>query len=187
MTNEIGDEVLMSAVGARSPEFVYHFSEDGTIKRFAPHVPASNPGHSPAVWAIDSAHAPLHWFPRDCPRVSVWSRTDDEQQRLGDLFATEATRLCAAENRSLEKVREARIYRYAFEGAAFSPWAEADGQYFSSEVQYPLRVDPLDDLLALHAAAEVELRFTPRLGALADKILSSGLPFSFVRIRDART
>jgi hypothetical protein len=32
----------------------------------------------------------------------------------------------------------------------------------------------------------VELRFTPKLGSLMDRMLGSGLPFSFVRIRDAR-
>ena len=36
------------------------------------------------------------------------------------------------------------------------------------------------------AGAEVELRFTPKLGRLMDQVLASGLPFSFVRIRDAR-
>ena len=55
-----------------------------------------------------------------------------------------------------------------------------------AETVYPERVEPLDDLLALHAAAGVELRFTPRLGKLMDRILESGLPFSFVRIRDAK-
>jgi hypothetical protein len=187
MMGEIDDAAARPTVRGPSPEFVYHFSEDSTIRRFAPQVPASNPGHPPAVWAIDGSRSPLYWFPRDCPRVSVWARSDAEQERLGDLFATEATRVCAAENRSLERMRDARVYRYVFDGAAFTPWAEADGQYLAAEVQYPVSVDPLDDLLALHANADIELRFTPRLGELADKILSSGLPFNFVRIRDART
>ena len=29
---------------------VFHYSEDGTIRRFAPHVPQSNPGHPASVW-----------------------------------------------------------------------------------------------------------------------------------------
>ena len=48
--------------------FLYHFSEDPSIERSAPHVPSSNPTQAPAVWAIDEDHAPLYWFPRDCPR-----------------------------------------------------------------------------------------------------------------------
>ena len=50
-----------------------HFSEDPSITRFTPHVPATNPGQAPAVWAIDAAHAPVYWFPRDCPRGAVWA------------------------------------------------------------------------------------------------------------------
>ena len=50
----------------------------------------------------------------------------------------------------------------------------------------PIEVVEIGDLLALHAAADVELRITPKLGTLMDRILASGLPFSFVRLRDAR-
>ena len=165
---------------------VFHYSEDGTIRRFAPHVPQSNPGHPASVWAIDAAHSPLYWFPRFCPRISVWARDDAEQATLTEVFETEAPRIVAAETDWMERVRDAKLYRYVFDAAAFKPWDEADGQYITEDAVYPERVDLVDDLLALHAAAAVELRFTPRLGALIDRILESGLPFSFVRIRDAK-
>jgi hypothetical protein len=165
---------------------VFHYSEDGSIRRFTPHIPPTNPSHPPAVWAIDEAHSPLYWFPRHCPRISVWANDADQQAVLSELFATEASRICAVESQWLDRIRRAHIYRYAFAGAPFAPWAEADGQYIAGEVVYPERVDVLDDLMALHAEAEVELRFTPYLGHLMDRMLASGLPFSFVRIRDAR-
>ena len=166
--------------------YVYHYSEDGTIRRFAPHVPQSNPGHPASVWAIDAEHSPLYWFPRYCPRISVWARDEDEQATLTSVFASEASRIVAAETAWMERVRDARLYRYAFDAGEFRPWQEADGQYITDHVVYPERVELIDDLLALHAAADVEVRFTPRLGALMDRILDSGLPFSFVRIRDAK-
>ncbi len=169
-----------------SVDYVYHYSEDGTIRRFAPHVPQSNPGHPASVWAIDAAHSPLYWFPRYCPRNSVWARNDSEQARFTELFESEATRIVAAETDWMERVRDGKLYRYVFDAGEFQPWPEADGQYITDQVAYPQRVELLDDLLALHAAANVELRFTPRLGALMDRILESGLPFSFVRIRDAK-
>lgn len=168
------------------PDTVYHYSEDGAITRFAPHVPQTNPSHPPAVWAMDEAHSPLYWFPRDCPRISVWANDEAQQSTLSELFDTDASRICAAESCWLDRVRRAHIYRYGFDGARFGPWVEADGQYISTEVVQPRSVELLDDLLALHAAAEVELRFTPTLGTLMDRMLTSGLPFSFVRIRDAR-
>lgn len=165
---------------------VYHYSEDGTLRRFTPHVPPTNPGHPPRVWAIDAEHSPLYWFPRDCPRVSVWARDEEEQSLLTKLFETESARICAAETGWLTRVRDAHLYRYSFDAAQFEPWIEADGQYVTTEVAYASAVDRIDDLLAAHAAAEVELRFTPRLGALMDHVLASGLPFSLVRIRNAR-
>jgi hypothetical protein len=75
-----------------------------------------------------------------------------------------------------------RLYRYEFDRSRFRPWDEADGngQYIASEVVEPVDVVALDDLLALHAAADVELRITPKLGTLMDRILASGLPFSCV-------
>jgi hypothetical protein len=164
---------------------VFHYSEDPAIKRFAPHVPPTNPSHPPAVWAIDAMHSPLYWFPRDCPRISVWARTEAQQQLLSDTFDTDASRICAAESHWLDRIRDGIVYRYRFDGSLFAPWTEADGQYITGEVVYPEAVDVLDDLLGLHADNGVELRLTPRLGRLMDRMLASGLPFSFVRIRDA--
>jgi Family of unknown function (DUF6886) len=165
---------------------VFHFSEDGSITRFSPHVPPSNPGHPPSVWAIDEEHAPLYWFPRHCPRVSVWAYDDQQQDVLSSTFETDARRICAAETRWLDGIRSCRLYRYEFDASRFEPWADADGQYVAGEVIEPIEVVELGDLLALHAAADIELRITPKLGTLMDRILASGLPFSFVRLRDAR-
>jgi hypothetical protein len=83
-------------------------------------------------------------------------------------------------------MRTTRVYEYRFDAGQFAPWAEGDGQFISGDVVYPEHVEVLDDLLGLHAANDIELRFTPKLGSLMDAMLASGLPFSFVRIRDAR-
>lgn len=190
MTTDRDIEVVTEAAGPQpiptAVDYVYHYSEDGTIRRFAPHVPQSNPGHPASVWAIDAEHSPLYWFPRYCPRISVWARDAREQATLTDLFESEATRIVAAETDWMERVRDAKLYCYGFDANEFQPWGEADGQYITDRVVYPERVELLGDLLALHAKANVELRFTPKLGRLMDGILESGLPFSFVRIRDAK-
>lgn len=181
------DDVLSVARTTGSvPDVVFHYTEDGTISRFVPHVPQTNPSHPPAVWAMDAEHSPLYWFPRDCPRISVWANDDAQRAILRDTFETDATRICACESHWVDGMRRARVYRYAFDGDQFAPWTGAEGQYISGEVVIPRSVDVLDDLIGLHAEAEVELRFTPKLGSLMDRMLGSGLPFSFVRIRDAR-
>jgi hypothetical protein len=168
------------------PIAVYHFSEDSTLRRFAPHVPPSNPSHPPAVWAVDAEHAPLYWFPRAVPRISVWADDEEQQRVLTEQFGTEAHRICAAEQVWLDEIRSARIYRYTFDATSFEPWEQAHGQYTASDVVYPQEIDVVDDLLRAHCEAGVELRLTPRLGSLMDAILASGLPFGFVRIRDAQ-
>lgn len=168
------------------PDVVFHYSEDGSISRFVPHVPQTNPSHPPAVWAMDAEHSPLYWFPRDCPRISVWADDDAQREILRNTFETDATRICACESQWVDGMRRARVYRYTFDGGHFAPWTGAVGQYISGDVVTPRSVEVLDDLMGLHAAAEVELRFTPKLGTLMDRMLASGLPFGFVRIRDAR-
>jgi len=165
---------------------VFHFSEDGSIRRFEPHVPVTNPGQAPAVWAIDGDHAPLYWFPRDCPRLSVWADTAEHRDLFTQAFATAARRITTVESAWLPRIRTTRLYRYTFDATDFTPWAEAEGQYVAHHAIVPEAVEPLDDLLGLHVDAGVELRFTPRLGPAADAVLASGLPFSFVRLRNAR-
>ena len=60
---------------------LFHYSEDPGIVRFEPHVPRTNPDVPAAVWAIDEARAPLYWFPRDCPRVTVWANAYAEDSK----------------------------------------------------------------------------------------------------------
>ena len=58
---------------AGEPGFaLWHYSEDPDLGRFQPRVPATNPDAPPLVWAVDSRHAPIFWFPRDCPRGCIW-------------------------------------------------------------------------------------------------------------------
>ena len=51
---------------------LWHVSEDASILRFEP--------RGGRVWAIDTRHVLLYWFPRECPRATFWanSGTADE-------------------------------------------------------------------------------------------------------------
>jgi hypothetical protein len=167
----------------RRPEVLLHYSEDATITRFAPHVPRSNPTQSPAVWASDPPHAPLYWFPRDCPRVAVWANDATQQSRLSDRFASAAARLHAAPLAWLDAVGSCTLFEYRFDPAPFTPWPEAEGQWVTSETVEPVAVEAVGDLLARHIDAGVELRFVDDLAPLRDAVLEAGLPFSIVRYR----
>jgi hypothetical protein len=165
--------------------FLYHFSEDPDIRRFTPHVPETNPDQAPSVWAIDAEHAPLYWFPRDCPRGTVWANDPSQRERLRELFLTDAERLHVTEFAWLPRIRAARLCVYRFDAAPFTPWPEAEGQWVSHEPVVPLDVKPVGDLLDRHREAEIEMRFARSIRPFWEAVVSSGLPFSGVRLRNA--
>lgn len=176
---ETGDHGRPSAV-------VWHFSEDPDIAVFEPHVPPTNPTTPPSVWAIDDAHAPLYWFPRDCPRITWWTPDGRPADALGP---TDASRVHAVEAAWLDRIRACRLYRYAFDPAPFRPWPEADGQLVSPVTVHPLHVEAVGDLLDLHVTAGIELRLVPSLWPLRDGVLAAaaehGYGFSMVRMGNA--
>lgn len=165
---------------------LFHFSEDPSIRRFEPHVPATNPQQAPAVWAIDEQHSPLYWFPRDCPRVTAWPRDEVERVAFEAAFCTTAPRVHAIESVWLERMRAAVVYRYLLPIDSFVPWQEASGQWISPTAVEPVGVAPAGDLLTLHAEAWIDLRVVPDLWPLHDLAVSERWDFSIVRMRNAR-
>jgi len=166
-------------------DVVHHFSEDPTITRFEPHVPKTNPSQAPGVWAIDAEHAPLYWFPRDCPRATAWPRHAEERGIFEQHLTTAAPRLHAIEFAWLERVMSATVYRYDLDAAAFAPWEEAYGQWISRATVEPLSVHPVGNLLDAHAAAEIELRILPNLWPLVTLMVDDRWNFSHVRLSNA--
>ena len=118
---------------------VFHYSEDGTIRRFAPHVPQTNPGHRRRCGRSTPSHSPLYWFPRRCPRISVWARDEPEQQAaFSELFESEASRIVAAETDWMEPgPRRQALSATCSTLRRSKPWDDADGQYVSHDVVYP--------------------------------------------------
>ncbi|MBI4884236.1 MAG: hypothetical protein HY826_09300 [Actinobacteria bacterium] len=167
------------------PDRVFHFSEDPTIARFIPHVPPTNPTQPASVWAIDEQHAPVYWFPRDCPRVTAWPRNQAETVGFRKAFATDATRVHAIELAWLARMSATVLYRYEFDATAFTPWQEASGQWISAEEIEPLSVEPVGDLLKRHVDAGIELRIVPSLWPLHDLAKSNQWDFSLVRMANA--
>ena len=165
---------------------LYHFSEDLGIERFVPHVPKTNPTHRAAVWAIDHDHAPLYWFPRDCPRVTIWPYNDAGLAVFQSRFATAARRLHAIESGWFERMCNARVYRYEFDAEGFQPWEEANGQWIAEREVIPVSVEPVGDLIDAHHRTGIELRLTPSLWPLHDIALEGEFDFSLVRMHNAQ-
>jgi len=166
---------------------LYHFSEDPGIELFRPHVPEHRPEVEPLVYAIDAWHAPMYYFPRQCPRACFWpgERTSDADRERW-FTGIDARIVIAIESDWLERVRATTLYRYEMPEVTFTEQGDASGHWHSRETIVPLAVEPVGDLLAALVAANVELRFTPRLYELWMAVIASTVEFSGTRLRNAR-
>jgi hypothetical protein len=164
---------------------LWHVSEDSSIPRFEPRANPEHDSPEALVWAIDSAHVPAYWFPRDLPRGTFWaieSTTDEDVERF--LTGDRACRVHAIEAPWLGALRDARVFAYRLPPATFEPYGPAAGYFVSREVVEPLEVVQLDDLIGRHAEAGIELRIVPKLQPLWERVIASTLEFSGIRLRN---
>lgn len=173
----------MASRHQRDPEHLWHYSEDPDIERFVPHVPVTNPDQPPMVWTIDDDHAPLFWFPRDCPRITFWADDGSPPDALG---TTAARRVHAIEEGWLERVQRCELWVYRFAVDGFEPWPEADGYWVSASEHVALDVTAVGDLLERHHERGIELRVLPDLRGLRDQVIGSGYRFSMCRMTNIR-
>jgi hypothetical protein len=144
-------------------------------------VPSSGTD-APYVWAIDAEHAPSYWFPRDCPRVTFWGKPSTGVEAA---LLAGARRVHAVEWGWLRRIRDAKLYRYAFDADGFAPHDPTAGYHVADHPVRPLRVESVGDLLDAHAAAGIELRLVPSLWPLHDAVPATTLAFSIIRMRNA--
>jgi hypothetical protein len=166
------------------PHALWHVSEDAAIARFLPHRTETNP-YEPLVWAVDTRHLPLFWFPRDCPRGTFWAHGSTAPEDV-ERFLGGAARVHAIEGAWLERMRTARVVAYRVPEDEFEPHPEVGGYWVSREPVEPLELVELGDLPARHADAEIELRIVPSLWPLWERVVASTLEFSGIRLRNAR-
>jgi hypothetical protein len=159
-------------------------SEDPSIVRFEPHVSATATSDEPRVWAVDTRHLPLYWFPRQCPRGTFWARPGTNPLDLELLRG--ATRVHVIEVGWLERVRTARIFAYRLPVATFAPDPEVGGYWLSTETVTPVDVVELRDLVGLHQRAHIELRVVPALWPTWDRVVRSTLEYSGIRLHNAQ-
>jgi uncharacterized protein DUF6886 len=157
---------------------LWHVSEELGIPRFRPR------GDPPLVWAIDTRHMPLYWFPRECPRATFWAdseTSDDDVERFLD--GDRGRRVHVIEGAWLERMRSAYVVAYRMPPESFVQ--DDDRFWVSSETLEPIEVVDLGDLLARHAEAQIELRVAPSLYPLWDTVVASTLGHSGIRLRNA--
>ena len=167
------------------PHALWHVSDDPLIERFAPHVSITAELDEPLVWAVDTRHLPLYWFPRDCPRGAFWADgatgPDDAERLLGG-----SSRVHVIEDAWLSRMRTTEVFAYRLPEAAFDPHPDVGGYWVSRETVETVEVSPIGDLVALHAGAEIELRVLPNLWPLWNDVVASTVEYSGMRLRNAQ-
>jgi len=172
---------------------VFHFSEDPNIELFEPRpvaVPTARPPgfewlNGPLVWAIDAWHAPMYFFPRDCPRVLLWRLPDTREADLDRWWRGDrGWRMQAhVEAAWLARLRTTAIYRYTFDAREFDPPHDV-GMCVSRGAVRPLTVERVNYLPAALETAGVELHVMADLLPLKG-VWDSTLHASGIRLRNA--
>ncbi len=168
------------------PFALWHFSEEPSLGHFEPRAVLTDPDGPRLVWAVDTRHAPMFWFPRDCPRGCVWpvsTTTPEDRERFFGQSA--ATRLHVIESAWLERMRACRLYAYRLPGGAFTPHHAVGGYWTAREPVEATERLVFHDLLSLHAEAGIELRVTPSIWPFWRRVVGSSAAFSGSRLRNA--
>ena len=165
------------------PHALWHASEDPAIERFVPRVSATATSREPRVWAVDTRHLPLYWFPRECPRCTFWATatsTPADRALLGG-----SARVHVIEDRWLGPMRSARVVAYRLPEATFAPDPDVGGYWLSRETVAPVERVALGDLVARHESAEIELRAVSSIWPIWNRVVDSSLEFSGIRLHNA--
>ena len=166
------------------PHALWHVSEDPSIARFEPHVAATAAEPEPLVWALDTRHLPLYWFPRDCPRGTFWATEDSDPEDVRRLLRG-ASRVHIVEERWLERMHAVQLHAYRLPEGPFAPHPEVGGYWLAREAVEPVEVTALPDPVALHGEAGIELRVLESLWPTWNEVAASTLEYSGMRLRNA--
>jgi len=158
------------------PHALWHVSEDPTLARFEP--------RGEFVWAIDTRHTPLYWFPRDCPRATFWANSSTSGRDVERFLGGDALqRVHVIEPGWVTRMHATRVFAYRMPEETFERW---DGFWVSRVAVDAIERMELGDLAELHSAAGIELRTDPGLLRLWEDVAASTLDFSGIRLRNAR-
>lgn len=170
------------------PGEVLHFSEDPTITRFVPHVAPTARQPQPYVWAVDAARAPSYWFPRQCPRAMAWSVPATAQIDRDHILGPCSSRVHAVEYGWINRLLTTQLFAYRLPAVSFRPIGKPTPYaVVATEPVEPLGpAEPVDDLLALHEAAGIQLRVLDNLWCFWDTVITSTLAYSGIRLHNAK-
>ncbi|MCM3786709.1 hypothetical protein M3231_27625 [Neobacillus mesonae] len=165
---------------------LFHFSDDPAIHTFEPRVINNQHDESAKVWAIDAEHAAHYYVPRECPRICVHASEGTKGSDKALFFGmSETNRMIAIESAWYDRVRQGHIYKYSVNADDFQLYDANAGYYISTKSVRPIAVERMDDLIGAILQEGIELRVTPSLMLMKERVLASTLHFSMIRMRNA--
>lgn len=172
---------------------LFHLSEDGGIERFVPRpvaVPSVRPDgldwlNGPLVWAVDDVRIGAYLFPRDCPRIVLWTLPTTTEADRSLWFGDRTCRLLAHVERGwLEGIEACRLWRYELPVSSFRAVPGDSWMQVSTEPVEPVTVEPVGSLLDALAAAGTDLEVLDDLTSLR-RVWDTTLHASGIRLRNA--
>jgi hypothetical protein len=162
---------------------LWHVSENPAIALFEPHVSQTATCSEPRVWAVDTRHLPLYWFPRECPRCTFWATVTTALEDAALLEGS--TRVHLVESGWIERLRSTRVVAYRLPHEMFSPDPNVGGYWLSREAVVPVELVELGDLVELHARSRIDLRVVENLWPTWRRVVASSLEYSGIRLHNA--
>ncbi len=168
---------------------LFHISENPKIKVFEPRPSTSGFDliTDNVVFAISEKLLHNYILPRNCPRVTFYATANTTSADIDRFFGQSAAEyIIAVESRWLKQIERTTLYCYEFPAETFSLLDECAGYYISYQTITPVSVKPIYNILEeLLSRKNVELRFMPEIGKLADAVKQSSLNFSLIRMSNA--
>ena len=170
---------------------LYHVSDIAGIEVFEPRVIPQEDARPDVklVWAVGERLLHNFLVPRDCPRVTFYVGLETTREDARDLMrSTIASHVVTIETAWLDRMREETLYIYEMPGETFSLYGDDSGpeHYVSKETVVPKSVTVVEDLVGAMAKRDVELRVTPSLWPLRDRVVASSIQYSCYRMRNAQ-
>lgn len=167
---------------------LFHISEDPGIKIFEPRAPRSSHHQikEMVVWAVAESYLYNYLLPRNCPRVSFYAMNSTREEDVELFLEGQRTkRVLAVEACWFNRIVNATLIQYEFAPDNFYLFDEPAGYYLSQHAEIPISVQMIAAPLERLLAPDVEVRLTPSLWELRERVLNSSLGFSFIRMNHA--
>jgi hypothetical protein len=167
---------------------LFHLSEESTIERFIPRMPKAlhQTIQGPVVWAVAEPGLWTYLVPRDCPRITFAAQPETDPGDIERyLDGVPEKKVIALESAWFERCLGTTLYCYELDPARFSLYDPHAHYYLSVAQELPIEIREISSPLHELARIGIEVRITPSLWELRERIFHTSLSWGFIRMRNA--